>query len=318
LPDGSVAPIAVIRSIGEQLHFYYSDDPECNLSCFDRQIRAFGPDIQALLMRLHVGVVGAGGTGSSTAEQLARLGIGKISIFDGDRLGRTNVSRVYGSGIEDAGMQKVELIKRLADRIGLGTTVDAHFGMITSEATAKDLRNCDIIFGCTDDEWGRSILNKTSVGYMIPLFDMGVRIDSDGARIRSVQGRVTTVTPGSACLLCRERITTDAISAEVMAACNPTGAVELRREGYLANLPTSAPAVIAFTTATAASAVGELLHRLTGFMGAERSCTETILFFDQCCVRTNGGVSTRNCFCQQDSEIGIGDQVPFLGSVWLS
>jgi hypothetical protein len=34
---------------------------------FDRQVRAFGEDVQRLLRALHVGVVGAGGTGSYRA-----------------------------------------------------------------------------------------------------------------------------------------------------------------------------------------------------------------------------------------------------------
>ncbi len=42
---------------------------------FDRNIRAFGPAIQATIGDLHVGIVGCGGTGSAVGEQLVRLGI---------------------------------------------------------------------------------------------------------------------------------------------------------------------------------------------------------------------------------------------------
>jgi hypothetical protein len=39
---------------------------------FDRQVRAFGGDIQRVISRLRIGIVGCGGTGSAVAEQLAR------------------------------------------------------------------------------------------------------------------------------------------------------------------------------------------------------------------------------------------------------
>src|SRR5262249_8918206 len=67
-----------VRVIGRRFRFFDGmNDGEAPLpEFFDRQIRAFGPDIQRVLARLHVGVVGAGGTGSAVFEQLVRLGIG--------------------------------------------------------------------------------------------------------------------------------------------------------------------------------------------------------------------------------------------------
>ena len=47
---------------------------------FDRQVRAFGADIQELLATLRIGIVGNGGTGSPVAEQLIRLGF-RLSLF---------------------------------------------------------------------------------------------------------------------------------------------------------------------------------------------------------------------------------------------
>jgi proteasome lid subunit RPN8/RPN11 len=64
---------------------------------FDRQVRALGKAAQQVLKGLHIGVVGVGGTGSAVVEQLARLGVGTISVFDKDLFDETNVNRVYGS-----------------------------------------------------------------------------------------------------------------------------------------------------------------------------------------------------------------------------
>ncbi|MFC7968762.1 ThiF family adenylyltransferase [Streptomyces cinereoruber] len=52
----------------------------------DRQIRAFGTEIQRVLGDLKVAVVGAGGTGSAVAEQLVRLGIRRLTLIDPDTL----------------------------------------------------------------------------------------------------------------------------------------------------------------------------------------------------------------------------------------
>jgi hypothetical protein len=95
---------------------------------------------------------------------------------------------------------------------------------ITSPETAKALRDCDVIFGCTDDEWGRSILSKLAIDYYIPVLDMGVKIDSMEGSIISVQGRVTTLLPGAACLFCRGRITAEGVRAQVIESCNPRAA----------------------------------------------------------------------------------------------
>ena len=96
---------------------------EDSLPVFDRQIRAFGQDIQKQLKRMIVGVVGLGGTGSAITEQLIRLGVGELLIADKQRFEKSNVNRVYGSKVSDDDKYKTEILKRLADDIGLGTKV---------------------------------------------------------------------------------------------------------------------------------------------------------------------------------------------------
>jgi molybdopterin/thiamine biosynthesis adenylyltransferase len=132
---------------------------------FDRQVRAFGLEIQQLLKSLHIGIVGTGGTGSAVAEQLIRLGIGRLSLFEGQTLEASNVTRVYGSRLADVDRPKAEIIKRLAEDIGLGTEIRVFPEHITRLRVAEALRDCDIVFGCTDDEWGRSILCKLAIDY---------------------------------------------------------------------------------------------------------------------------------------------------------
>jgi molybdopterin/thiamine biosynthesis adenylyltransferase len=315
--DGTGAPVDVIRVIGNRFRFLHGDPQEnASVEIFDRQVRAFGPEIQSLLKSLRIGIVGTGGTGSAVAEQLIRLGIGRLSLFEGQTLDASNVTRVYGSRLDDVDRPKVEIIERLARDIGFGTEIIPFPEHITHVSTAKALRDCDVIFGCTDDEWGRSILSKLAIDYFIPVIDMGVKIDSSEGSIISVQGRVTTLYPGAACLFCRSRITAEGVSAQVIASCNPSQAEELRRQRYAPELQESAPAVIAFTTAVASTAVSELLHRLTGFMGSERVSSEVIHFFDETRMRTNHLAPSSECYCGDRRRWGVGEQQPFLGMLW--
>lgn len=317
LDDGSTRAIDVIRIVGNRLRFIFrSDAPELDLTLFDRQVRAFGKDLQGILKRLRIGIIGVGGTGSSVAEQLIRLGAENILISDGERLDRSNVTRGYGSRLIDAGSLKTALIERLGIEVGLGAKVRPIGRPITFQSVLKEFRSCDVIFSCTDDQWGRSLLTRLTIDYCIPVIDMGVKIDSKDGFLNSIQGRVTTLFPGSACLFCRGRITSAGVRAEMLAAVSPDEAERLRKEGYAPELGEPAPAVIAFTTAIAAGAVSELLHMLTGFMGLERTSTEVIYRFDDCHVGTNSTKSRPDCFCSQRDNWGKGDQPNFLGVTW--
>lgn len=306
-------PVDEVIVIGDRIRSWTPNGIDAVEPFFDRQVRAFGPDIQRLLRRLRIGVVGAGGTGSPVAEQLYRLGIGHLRLFDGDRFAETNVNRVYGSALADDGRLKVEMLKEHLDRIGLGTTVDIVPQHITHEASARALRDCDLIFGCTDKELPRAILVQLALRYCIPVFDLGVLIDSRDGCITGVHGRVTTLMPGEACLFCRGRITSESIRIESLSDEDRERQI---RDGYAPELGEPAPAVIAFTTATASAAVMELLHRLTGFMGNERLSSEVLLGLDQARVRTNRIKPRDGCICEDRSFWGRGDVDPFLEMVW--
>jgi molybdopterin/thiamine biosynthesis adenylyltransferase len=306
-----------VRVIGRKFRFFdaLEDGQPAVPKFFDRQVRAFGPDIQRLLGRLHLGIVGAGGTGSAVFEQLVRLGVGRISIFDHDVFEDTNVNRVYGSGVSDAGAKKVDIAEASAVRIGLGTIVNRFSKGINVEQRAKALRTCDAIFGCTDKEAPRAILTQVSIRYLIPLFDMGAIIDSKDGLINGIFGRVTTFFPGEACLFCRGRVTPETIRLEGL---KPKDRQALVREGYAPELETNAPAVIMFTTAVATQAVCELVHRLTGFMGEERISTEVLFKFHETSMGRNREQPKETCVCSQKKLWGRGDSRSFLDLTWPS
>jgi molybdopterin/thiamine biosynthesis adenylyltransferase/proteasome lid subunit RPN8/RPN11 len=303
-----------IRVIGNRFRFFDFQSNQIPLpDFFDRQVRAFGPDIQNLLRRLHIGIVGLGGTGSPTVEQLVRLGVGMISVFDGGAFECSNATRTYGSSLTDDGVNKADLSSAHVTKIGMGTIVNAYARHITDESTARHLRECDIVFSCTDKQAPRGILIQLALRYLIPVFDMGVKIDAPKSVIRGIDGRVTTILPGEACLFCRERITPHGIQLESL---SPEERAARANEGYAPQLETAEPAVIAFTTAVASQGVSELLNRLTGFMGPERNSSEVLISFMHSEIRRNRTPPVQGCMCTERELWGCGDEKSFLGLFW--
>lgn len=199
--DGQTGPMSRVTAVGERLRILVGGDADVS-PIFDRQVRAFGPDIQRVLADLSVGVVGLGGTGSAVFEQLLRLGVGHLLLIDDDRFEGTNVNRVHGSRLTDVGLPKVTIAKRTATETGLPTRVTAIEGSILDAPVARRLRACDVVFGCTDRQLPRLVLSRLATRYLIPVIDVGALVDAHDGTLRSVAGRVTTLLPGAACLLC--------------------------------------------------------------------------------------------------------------------
>ncbi len=317
LEDETVVSIEKVTIVGRRFRYWFSSGNEDPVpEFFDRQVRAFGPDIQRLLRRLRVGVVGAGGTGSAVIEQLTRLGVGQLVIADGETFDASNVNRLHGSRVIDQDLPKTKIAQRLIADIGLGTQITLIPRPISYRTALSQFRECDVIFGCTDDNWGRSLLTRLAIYYIIPVFDMGVKIDSEDGVIRSINGRVTTLMPGTACLYCRNRITAERVAAESMRATNPEQAAEQVAQGYIPELADPAPAVVTFTTSIASFAINEFLHKLTGFMGEDRNSSEVLHLIDATTVRRHSKPSLSGCFCGEKEYWGRGDTRPFLDTTW--
>lgn len=311
---GGDVSIDAVRVVDHRVRMYVKTTSGVT-QAFDRQVRAFGEAGQQILNNMRVGVIGAGGTGSAVCEQLIRLGIGHIVVVDDDNVSDdgSNVTRIYGSTLADIGMPKVEVVERSADHIGFGTSVTAVNGKITSEHVAGQLRHCDVIFGCTDDNSGRVLASRMAHIYLVPFIDMGVQIDSDEGVLRGINGRITTVMPGAACLRCRGRINERVLHAESLA---PEERERLAEEDYAPELGEPDPAVVAYTTAVAALSVAELLNRM--FVDAESASTEMLVLFHDRRLSANTRPATETCWCGRPDLLGAGDVTPLLGVMWTS
>ncbi len=285
-------------------------------SKFDRSIRAFGGAVQFVLGDLRVAVVGAGGTGSSVAEQLVRLGVRHLQLFDPDTLSESNLTRVYGSFPDRIGSKKVDIVAEHLHRIAPDARIDACASMITVEETARALLEADVIFGCTDDNGGRLVLSRAAAYLLTPVIDCGVLLSSDKlGKLEGIDGRVTVMAPGLACLVCRGRIDLERAAVEML---TPDEHRRLADEGYAPALPGVEPAVVAYTTLVAAAAVGELLERLVHY-GAEPAPSELLLRLHERDFSTNDQEPRDRHYCHPSrGRLGLGLTEPFLDRTWQS
>jgi molybdopterin/thiamine biosynthesis adenylyltransferase len=189
-------------------------------------------------------------------------------VIDDDRVEPSNVSRIFGSRVEDARnrIPKVEVLRRLAEDIGVGTAIEAVQGSIVDAQVAAHLRDADVVFCCTDTHWSRCILNQFADQYLTPVIDMGNRIHAVNGRIQAADGRVYVVLPGGTCLWCCEAIRSDAVRTESLPDEERS---RLEREGYVRGFEIGSPSVISLNAVVSGLAVTEFINLMTGFMGRE-------------------------------------------------
>jgi ThiF family protein len=320
LSSNETGAMAISRlcEFGERFRIYYAVNSDVELpgDLFDRNVRALGSSIQQVLSGLRVAIVGCGGTGSAVAEQLVRLGVRQFTLVDPDELSLSNVTRVYGSTPNDVGSAKVEVLQAHLRRVAPDAICHVTKGAVVAEAVARSLSHSDVIFGCTDDNAGRMVLSRISTYFIIPVIDCGVLISADSSgRLVGIDGRVTILAPGAACLLCRGRIDVQRASAELMTADEY---LKREKEGYAPSLGRVEPAVVAFTTAVASAAVTELLERFLEYGPAPRP-SEVLLRFHEREISTNRVEPRPGHYCDPNSgKIGAGFTKPFLEQIWLN
>ncbi len=241
----------------------------------DRQVRALGLAGQGRLGQMRAGVIGGGGTGSSTLEQLVRSGILDLLLVDPDTFALSNWSRVWGSraeharqadlGIAAVATLKVDLqaahLRSIHPDVRLHTIADS----VVNEAVLRELRDCDVIFCCTDNLLSRAMLNRFSHQYVIPVIDMGIRLDARSGSVKAASGRVSVVGPGLSCLRCGGHLHAETLRAEAMPQ---EERLRLAGAGYVLGTANVAPSVISLNTTVASLAVTACLAMFAGLTGA--------------------------------------------------
>lgn len=132
-------------------------------------------------------VVGCGGLGGYIIEQVARLGIGHITVIDGDVFDESNLNRQLLSTVENIGQAKALAAKERINKVNPDIKVVAHNLFLNKDNAFDLLQNHDVICDALDNISTRILLQAYATQLNIPVVH--------GA-IAGWYGQVATLFPG--------------------------------------------------------------------------------------------------------------------------
>ncbi|CAN0383295.1 unnamed protein product [Lampetra planeri] len=154
-----------------------------------------------------VAVVGVGGVGSVTAEMLTRCGVGKLLLFDYDKVELANMNRLFFQP-QQAGMSKVEAAEHTLRNINPDVQFETHNYNITtmgnfqhfmervSHGGLQEGRPVELVLCCVDNFEARMAINTACNELSQVWIESGV---SENA----VSGHIQLIIPGeTACFAC--------------------------------------------------------------------------------------------------------------------
>lgn len=265
--QGTFQPVELVAVAGNDLCFWHSTEVHTvGLEAFgEKNSQFFGDETYTRLRRLSIAVIGCSGTGSPLIEQLARLGVGRLTLVDPDVVKEKNLNRILNSTRADAlaGCAKVDVLADAVRRMELGTEVAPLQENLLNGQVLRTIAESDILFGCMDSTEGRYYLNRLAAFYSIPYFDLGVRLDADGkGGVSYVCGSIHYLQPDGSSLVERGMVSMETVRAEGLARRNPEEYERQRQDGYIRNVHVERPAVITINMQIAAMAANEFIARL--------------------------------------------------------
>lgn len=277
-------PIAIVKLVGDDLCFWTAANTSGTPTLPEfavRHIQLFGQGTYEKLRNLTVAVIGGSGTGSPTIEQLARLGIGKLILVDPDYIEEKNVNRIINSSIKDAKkrVSKVHMLAKAVRKMGLGTKVEVYQKDLSNPVVVRAIAGSDAVFGCMDSVDGRHLLNRLATFYLLPYFDIGIKLIADGkGGIEQVCGTIHYLQPGGSSLLSRRVYTQEQLFAANLKRTDIDEYNKRIKSKYIEGIDEDRPAVISVNMLFAAFAVNEFLARIHPFRDDQNEEYSTIRF----------------------------------------
>ncbi|GJQ68078.1 hypothetical protein Trydic_g10690 [Trypoxylus dichotomus] len=151
-------------------------------------------------------IVGVGGVGSVTAEMLTRCGIGKLILFDYDKVELANMNRLFFQP-HQSGMSKVEAAAQTLRNINPDVTIVTFNYNITTTDNFQHFMDTistgslgkgpvDLVLSCVDNFEARYTINTACNELNIKWFESGVAENA-------VSGHIQFIIPGeTACFAC--------------------------------------------------------------------------------------------------------------------
>lgn len=118
---------------------------------FSRSAFIFGEEGIHLLSQKTVAVFGLGGVGGNACEALARAGVGKLLLIDGDTVSTSNLNRQLIALRSTLGQRKTRVMQRRLLDINPNLIIEEYpVFYLPENADEIDLSTCDYIVDCID------------------------------------------------------------------------------------------------------------------------------------------------------------------------
>lgn len=179
-------------------------------------------------------IVGVGGVGSVTAEMLVRCGIGKLILYDYDKVELANMNRLFYTP-DQIGLDKVEAARLSLEKINPDVIIEGfsynivsneHFDKFLNKVETGSLKGgrVDMILSCVDNYGARMAINKAC--NMLNQIWM-----ESGVSENAMSGHIQFIIPGeTACFGC----------APPLVVAEEGNEKKIKREGVCAaSLPTT-------------------------------------------------------------------------------
>lgn len=282
---GQWLPVISMISVGDTVRRWRSQLMPAELSVVESSIESPTARLQSLLgapsaRRLRdstIGVVGNSGTGSPAILVLARAGVGNFVVVDPQRLSPSNLERLQGSQwqhlLRDPLPYKTELMRDMIHSINPNASVVPLVGNVLHANVMDYLLRCDFILGCTDSVHGRVALDELARHYLVPVIDVGVRMDGADGKLVEQLVNLSAYRPGLPCAFCRGSVDPYVMSYELMSEVERCEKEEqaadaaergVEADQYWKGRPRQLHTVGYLTTTTGAMVAGYVEGALTG------------------------------------------------------
>jgi molybdopterin-synthase adenylyltransferase len=136
---------------------------------YQRNMNALSYEENQRLKDFHVVVVGCGGLGGYIIEMLARLGIGTLTVIDGDAFDETNLNRQLLSSEPNIGKPKVRAAVERIGQVNSQVKVNAIQKILTAKNGLAMIAGADLVFDALDNVSSRLTLETLCEKAEVPL-----------------------------------------------------------------------------------------------------------------------------------------------------
>jgi len=136
---------------------------------YQRNIGTITSTEQQVLANASVAVIGCGGLGGNVLEQLTRLGVGNIIVWDFDVFEEHNLNRQLLSSIDSIGQDKIKIAKERAASLNPAVRFQAIAGKFNQEQGRAVLGGCQVVVDALDNIPDRLQLSALCRELKVPL-----------------------------------------------------------------------------------------------------------------------------------------------------